>query len=323
MATSNNVERKEAYLKSAAACLFACNKRDVYQKHIKDKIQNVAEFEDCLKEECKKCSGRGVKDVRCYVCSGTGQCVTCKGAGKTVAVGFDGNNRLKLCGGKCKGSGRCYKCGGEGSSKIKCSVCAATGKVISQNVSERIFRDLCKSIADDMVAKARAKAEAEERERQRVADAAREKAEAEERERKRVADAAREKAEAEERERRLAEERKRQEKIRKAMEDLGLENIYGKWMTPGSVRSARFVVFQIYEPGHALCKSEDGIVFCLLYDARSNRNIAEGDVYVNDLYRCGTYSYIDVQNASRTVRLYAIDLEVALKEIKNQNRKTL
>ena len=304
MATSNNVERKEAYLKSAAACLFACDKRDVYQKYIKDKIQNVAEFEDCLKEVCKKCSGKGKKARQCYICKGKGRCSSCKGSGYTVTMGFDRPNGSKPCR-KCGGSGRCRECGGNGSAMEKCITCSGTGKVLSKAIAERIFHDSCNAIADSMAAELRAKAEAAEREQKRI-DAE-----------------ARAKAEVEEQERVQAEERKRKEKIRRAMENLGLENVDGEWMTPGSVRSARFIVFQIYEPGHALCKSADGILFCLLYDARSNRNIAEGDVYVNDLYRCGIYSYIDVQNASRTVRQYAIDLEVALKEIKKQNRKTL
>ena len=219
-------------------------------------------------------------------------------------MGFDRPNDSKPCR-KCGGSGRCTKCGGEGSTMEKCFACAGTGKVFSKSVAAHVFRDSCNAIADSMAAELMAKAEAAEREQKRI-DAE-----------------ARAKAEAEEQERVQAEERKRKEKIRRAMENLGLENVDGEWMTPGSVRSARFIVFQIYEPGHALCKSADGILFCLLYDARSNRNIAEGDVYVNDLYRCGIYSYIDVQNASRTVRQYAIDLEVALKEIKKQNRKTL
>ena len=322
MATSNNVERKEAYLKSAAACLLACDKRDVYQKHIKDKIQNVAEFEDCLKEVCKKCSGKGKKARQCYICKGKGRCSSCKGSGHTVTMGFDRPNDSKPCR-KCGGSGRCTKCGGEGSTMEKCFACAGTGKVFSKAIAERIFHDSCNAIADSMAAELRAKAEAAEREQKRIDAEARAKAEAAEREQKRIDAEARAKAEAEEQERVQAEERKRKEKIRRAMENLGLENVDGEWMTPGSVRSARFIVFQIYEPGHALCKSADGILFCLLYDARSNRNIAEGDVYVNDLYRCGIYSYIDVQNASRTVRQYAIDLEVALKEIKKQNRKTL
>ena len=67
MATSNNVEREEAYLKSAAACLFACDKRDVWREHIKDKISPVGmvffqlwkksflffiKFHYCFKKSC-------------------------------------------------------------------------------------------------------------------------------------------------------------------------------------------------------------------------------------------------------------------------------
>lgn len=90
------------------------------------------------------------------------------------------------------------------------------------------------------------------------------------------------------------EARARYEEEAPIMEARGLKYIDGKWMTPGSVRNFSYKVFQIYEPGHALCHDGDGIIFCLLYSAKENRNVAEGDIFWNDLYRCGTYSYITV-----------------------------
>lgn len=135
----------------------------------------------------------------------------------------------------------------------------------------------------------------------------------------------REKAQ-EERERRRLEREEAEEKERGEMEARGLVKVFGNrwnpgyvWMTPGSVRNCSFQVFQIYEPGHALCRDSKGI-FCLLFSADNNRNVAEGDLFTNDLYRCGTYSYITVQGAPSTVRQYAIDLVVAENEIRRQNR---
>lgn len=147
MATSNDVDRQQAYLRASAAGLIACGKIDIYKKHIKGKLQNVAEFEDGLKDDCEKCSGAGTKERRCYDCKGEGKCPRCKGSGETVRVGFDNNYETRPCR-KCKGEGRCPKCGGEGSIKEKCFACAGTGKVFSKTVAARVFRDSCNAIAD-------------------------------------------------------------------------------------------------------------------------------------------------------------------------------
>lgn len=147
LATSNDADRQQSYLKASAAGLIACGKTDIYKKHIKGKLQNVAEFEDWLKDDCEKCSGAGTKEQRCYDCKGEGQCSVCKGSGETVRVGFDNNNETRPCR-KCKGEGRCTKCGGEGSTKEKCFTCAGTGRVLSKTVAVRVFRDTCNAIAD-------------------------------------------------------------------------------------------------------------------------------------------------------------------------------
>lgn len=374
MVTTNNAERKQEYLKAAAACLIACDKKDIYAKHVKGKLLNAAEFEGDLKGDCQQCSGKGSKGRRCYVCNGSGRCASCKGTGQLVKMGFDRSNGTKTCH-KCNGDGICNKCRGEGSFNEKCLICSGTGKAFSKEIAERVFRDSCNAIADGMAAEVKAKAEAErlererkeaaarakvesekrermrieaearakveaaERERNRKAEEARAKVEAEERERKRKAEEAKEKAEAErlERERKAEEARekaeaerlkrereeyqRRQNALRVAMESLGLVDIRGKWMTPGSVRNVRYIVFQIYEPGHALCRDDDGRVFCLLYSADTNRDLAEGDILVNDLYRCGTYSYLAVNNAPRTVAKFAIDLPVAQEEINKRKEQ--
>ena len=148
LATSNDVDRQQSYLKASAAGLIACGKTDIYKKHIKGKLQNVTEFEDGLKDDCKQCSGNGTKDQRCLTCRGNGKCPSCKGTGQimtTVSLSFD--KQSKPCG-KCNESGRCPKCDGEGSTMEKCFACAGTGKVFSKSVAERVFSDSCNAIAD-------------------------------------------------------------------------------------------------------------------------------------------------------------------------------
>ena len=148
LATSNDADRQQAYLKASAAGLIACGKTDIYKKHIKGKLQNVAEFEDGLKDDCEQCSGNGAKDQRCLTCRGNGKCPSCKGTGQimtTVSLSFD--KQSKPCG-KCNESGRCPKCDGEGSTMEKCFACAGTGKVFSKSVAARVFRNSCNAIAD-------------------------------------------------------------------------------------------------------------------------------------------------------------------------------
>ena len=148
LVTSNDVDRQQSYLKASAAGLIACGKPDIYKKHIKGKLQNVAEFEAGLKDDCKQCSGNGTKDQRCLTCRGNGKCPSCKGTGQimtTVSLSFD--KQSKPCG-KCNESGRCPKCDGEGSTMGKCFACAGTGKVFSKSVAARVFSDSCNAIAD-------------------------------------------------------------------------------------------------------------------------------------------------------------------------------
>ena len=149
MATSDNEDRQQEYLKASAACLIACGKKDIYKKYVKGKLLNAVEFESELEGDCNQCSGSGTKERRCSVCMGKGQCPTCNGSGQTVSVGFDRRDGRKQCR-KCNGSGQCHKCGGGGSTTEKCSTCAGTGKVLDKTVAARIFHDSCNSIADGM-----------------------------------------------------------------------------------------------------------------------------------------------------------------------------
>ena len=148
LVTSNDVDRQQSYLKASAAGLIACGKPDIYKKHIKGKLQNVAEFEAGLKDDCKQCSGNGTKDQRCLTCRGNGKCPSCKGTGQimtTVSLSFDKQSKPR---GQCNESGRCPKCDGEGSTMGKCFACAGTGKVFSKSVAARVFSDSCNAIAD-------------------------------------------------------------------------------------------------------------------------------------------------------------------------------
>ena len=147
MAATDDIDRRQMYLKVAAACLIACGKQDFYKKYIKSKLQNISEFECELKDECKKCLGIGTNERRCSVCSGKRLCLICKGAGQTVSVGFDNRNKSKQCR-NCHGSGQCAKCGGEGSTKQRCMTCAGTGKTFCKAVAARVFRDSCNALAD-------------------------------------------------------------------------------------------------------------------------------------------------------------------------------
>ena len=148
LATSNDVARQQEYLKAAAAGLIACGKADIYNKHVKGKLQNAAEFEDELKDDCKQCSGVGAKERRCSACRGKGQCPTCKGTGQTMTtVSFSFGKQSKPCS-KCNESGQCPKCGGEGSTKERCLTCGGTGKAFSKTIATRVFRDSCNTIAD-------------------------------------------------------------------------------------------------------------------------------------------------------------------------------
>lgn len=149
MATTNDVNRKQEYLKIAAACLFACDKIDVYKKYVKGKLLNAEDVEDELKDECKKCSGTGMRKRQCYVCNGKGQCATCKGSGMGVSVGFDRSEGRKRCV-KCNGTGHCHKCEGTGLMEEKCLTCSGTGKMFSKVVATRVFRDSCNALADDV-----------------------------------------------------------------------------------------------------------------------------------------------------------------------------
>lgn len=147
MATSNNVEVKQEYLKAAAACLVASGREDVYRKRVKSRLSNAEEVEGELKGDCSRCAGTGAKERRCSVCQGKGTCPTCKGSGQVVSVGFDGQNGSRSCR-KCSGSGHCSKCDGGGSTKEKCTACAGSGKLFSKTVAACVFRDTCNALAD-------------------------------------------------------------------------------------------------------------------------------------------------------------------------------
>lgn len=321
-ASSENSSRKRMeairknVIKTAAAALICAGKSAVFKKEIAPQIDNLNDFEKVMRSPCEACgeyggyndddnifggygsrdNGNGKVKTKCQNCRGSGRCQYqgCNGGYVEVRKRVWGGKALgsesysdgsKMCT-SCNGSGQCRYCKGEGYLLVSCAKCGGKGWVIKKTRLLAVYRKYAEQALD--VA------------RDAVNDKEREERRAEERA---------------EREERRERERERFEKERIEMEARGLEYIDGKWMTPGSVRNVAFTVLQIYEPGHALCYDRSGMVFCLLYSADDNIDIAAGDKYHNDLYRCGTYSYVTVKNAPNTVRQYAIDLEVALKEI--------
>lgn len=243
--------------------------------------------------KCYRCNGSGHAGNPCSVCSGSGVCPACHGQGGSVRRGLSGASDIVMPCGKCGRSGKCSQCKGSGRSSEKCTGCAGKGKSISKDMATQTFLQLKESIIDSLEEKSMAA--------------------------KGLVRYGDEWVTPEERNRRREAAREEQAEADEEMRALGLVKIGGKWMTPDSLRGARFRVFQIYEPGHALCRfAGTDIIFCLLFSASNNRNVAEGDAFTNDLYRCGTYSYTTVAGAPSTVRMYAIDLEVALKEINSQ-----
>ena len=308
---------RQEVLKAAGAAVVCANRNDTYVDKIRPLIKNADEFEKEYFEPCGTCAGTGKQSKTCSSCKGSKKCTFGGCNGGTVITHRISGNVTGRCS-KCKGSGVCQACRGNGSVTHTCYRCNGLKKNPSKSslvVSYRKHVDLAKTWKQELERRERERKAAEEKAKAEKERLARER---EERERKAAEEKARLEARRRARERELEEERKREEKLRARMRELGFVNVDGKWMTPGSVRYVRYMVFQIYEPGHALCRDGSGRVFCLLYSAKDNRNLSEGDVLVNDLYRCGTYSYITVNGAPSTVARFAIDLEVALQEIKRQ-----
>ncbi len=298
-------QRQEALMATGAALIYS-KKGDIYQQRIRQMLNDATAFEDEFMENCPDCGGKGESNHPCPACKGTGQCqyANCEG-GRHLVHQIQGSH-WETCR-DCKGSGRCQKCRGEGIIHGKCLRCGGKGKRASMDLVMAAYKKHA-----DLAAKwEQLERERKERERKEAEEKARAEVERKERERK-------EAEEREQREREDEERRREYEALAAKMRAKGLVDVDGRWMTPGSVRNVAYKIFQIYEPGHALCRDVNGVVFCLLYSADDNQNVAEGDILRNDLFRCGTYSYTTVQNAPSTVRQFAIDLEVAMRENKRQ-----
>lgn len=295
---SDEEEVRQEIFKMACAGLLAIGDETNFEKlyaRITDKDSGCEYV-----SECPRCEGKGYAEKICPVCGGGGHCRICYGQGETRRRGLAGAADVVMPCGKCGRSGKCDRCKGKGKVTDKCSECLGKGKFLSRDGAKRTFRRIVASLTNSLEEREMAAKGLYRYDGEWVT--------AEERDHRR------------EREQKAREEREaKQREIARRMRELGLEYIDGEWMTPGSLRRIRYRIFQIYEPGHALCEFiGTDIIFCLLYSAKDNPNLAEGDRLVNDLYRCGTYSYTTVRGAPSTVRMYAIDLEVALKEIKRQ-----
>ena len=312
----NDGQRQEA-LMAAGAALIHAKRGDIYQTRIRQMLDDAPAFEGEFMVECPDCKGSNELKRPCITCKGTGRCQYANCQGGMHRVHQITGDKIEKCR-ECKGSGKCQKCNGEGYLRGKCTRCGGKGKSINMDKILASYKKHSETAARweqvERERKEKERLEAEEKARIEAERMAKERLEAEEK--------ARIEAERVAKEREREERRREREELAEEMRERGLVDVRGKWMTPGSVRNVVYGIFQIYEPGHALCRDKYGTVFCLLYSAEDNRNIAEGDVLRNDLYRCGTFSYITVQNAPSTVKQFAIDLEVASREIKKQNGET-
>lgn len=83
----------------------------------------VLEMKNYLKP-CDVCDGSGAAERDCRSCKGTGKCVRCGGDGERDSEFLD---RTTPCT-TCRGNGKCADCGGPGKIKIRCGACEGTGR---------------------------------------------------------------------------------------------------------------------------------------------------------------------------------------------------
>lgn len=314
---------KQLLYKASAIALVYSGKRSIYEQNVRKRIDGSDGFEHELNSECDACHGTGTLDSKCPVCHGSGRCAvsSCRG-GRIVIRRIDGD-RIGTCG-SCNGTGQCNRCHGKGVLKTQCQRCGGKGIAPSKKRMEEMFEEYVTDASTYFKRKRDREAEAERLE------AERRQAERERREREELAERMRKEREAFEAEQRAK----------------GLVQYDGEWMTPSEkahrehdARFARliasksrtrqtFKVLQVLEEGRALCVSIrfdmygnrilTDEIFCLLYTASINRTVVDGEIYTNDLYWSGTYSYTTVQGAPKKVALFAIELADAIREARRQ-----
>lgn len=120
---------RQMVMKVVALALIHLRKHGAY-KNVRDKIQNVAQFEETFYVGCRKCDGAKTISRKCLSCFGKGTCVVgnCRDGVRLVhGISADRYDRCTFC----NGSGRCVRCGGLGRYIVKCAQCSGTGRVVS------------------------------------------------------------------------------------------------------------------------------------------------------------------------------------------------
>ena len=120
---------RQMVMKVVALALIHLRKHGAY-KNVRDKIQNVEQFEETFYVGCRKCDGAKTISRKCLSCFGKGTCVVsnCRNGVRLVrGISADRYDRCTFC----NGSGRCVRCGGLGRYIVKCAQCSGTGRVVS------------------------------------------------------------------------------------------------------------------------------------------------------------------------------------------------
>lgn len=305
---SGKIEEKplrQLILKASAIALIYSGKTSIYENNVRRKINDYEEFESAFKQPCEICDGDGKAKTKCLTCHGTGRCPASNCRDGRIIIRQITGNTIGNCG-SCNGTGQCKRCHGEGVLKTRCQRCNGQGIAPSKKVMEEMFDSFLNDASTYFKRKREEAAEAERRE----------------------------------------EERKREEAFEEEQRAKGFVKYDGQWMTPAEkerrVRDAKFArlivsksrtrqtfkVLQVLEEGRALCISirfdrygnrvETDEIFCLLYTASINKTVVDGEIFTNDLYWSGTYSYTTVQGAPKKVLLFAIELPDAVREARRQ-----
>ncbi len=296
---------RQLILKASAIALIYSGKASVYEKNVRSKINDHEEFENAFRQPCEICNGDGNAKTKCLDCHGSGRCPASNCRNGRIVIRQITGDRIGNCG-SCNGTGQCKRCHGEGVLKSRCQRCNGKGVAPSKKTMEEMFDSFLNDASTYFRRKREEAAEAERRE----------------------------------------EERKREAAFEEEQRAKGLVKYDGEWMTPAEKerreRNAKFArlivsksrtrqtfkVLQILEEGRALCVSIrynsygnpilTDEVFCLLFSASSNKTVVDGEIFTNDLYWSGTYSYTTVQGAPKKVALFAIDLSDAIREARRQ-----
>ncbi len=296
---------RQLILKASAIALIYSGKASVYENNVRSKINDHEEFENAFRQPCEFCNGDGKAKTKCLDCHGSGRCPVSNCRNGRVVIKQITGDKIGNCG-SCNGTGQCKRCHGEGELKARCLRCNGKGIAPSKKTMEEMFDSFLNDASTYFKRKREEAAEAERRE----------------------------------------EERKREAAFEEEQRAKGLVKYDGEWMTPAEKekkeRDGRFArlivsksrtrqtfkVLQILEEGRALCVSIrynsygnpilTDEVFCLLFSASNNKTVVDGEIFTNDLYWSGTYSYTTVQGAPKKVALFAIDLPDAIREARRQ-----